>query len=230
MQPVIEEVVIQEEVSAEVEVIQEEVQQEVEETQKEEIYVLHWDHMPVTYFITNEDECGDYEARKIMKGFDMISEVEGISFKQIDSAADIDIKCSFIEDCYEYKVDVRREEGVIYKYETICNHKKGIASITRRKGFKILKAEIEMIGLAGFAETNYGSGASGFYIGSCGHPTTEVHEILHTFGFGHYTDPNSIMYYAEDGVSYTLQKQGACVGSDKQIDKEIVDELKEIYS
>ena len=192
---------------------------------------MHWTHMPVTYFIVNEEECGDYEARKIQRGFDAIEEATGgvVSFKKIDGEADIDVRCSFIENCYEKKVDIRKEEGVVYKYETICHHAKGVAQIIERKGNMILKAKIEMIGLAGFVETT-GEGASGFYVGSCGHATTEIHEILHTFNYGHIDDPRSIMYYAEDGVGYTIQPRGACTGSKKEVDKSIVDDLVETYS
>ena len=192
---------------------------------------LHWTHMPVTYFIVNEEECGDYEARKIQKAFDEIKNAANgaVSFKKSDKPADIDIYCTFLEDCYEYKVDIRKEEGRVYRYETICEHKKGIAQITEVRGYKILKAEIELIGLAGFAETT-GQGASGFYIGSCGHSTTEIHEILHTFGYGHVDDKNSIMYFQEDGIGLTIQEEGECLGSKKYIDEEIALDLVKTYS
>ena len=92
-----------------------------------------------------------------------------------------------------------------------------------------LKADIELIGLAGFAETT-GKGASGFYIGSCGHSTTEIHEILHTLGYGHVDDEDNIMYYQEDSIGYTIQEEGACLGSKKYIDEEIIKDLVNIYS
>jgi len=192
---------------------------------------LHWTHMPLTYFIVNEKECGSYEVNKIKKGFDAIENATNgvVRFEKTDRFADIDIYCSFLEGCYEYKVDIREEEGVIYRQETICAHEKGIARITSVKGNRILKASIELIGLAGFAETT-GKGASGFYIGSCGHATTEIHEILHTFGYGHIDDPKSIMYYKEDAVGLTIQEQGQCVGSKKYIDEEISLDLIRTYS
>lgn len=191
---------------------------------------LHWTHMPITYFVVNEEECGSYEVNKIKKAFREIENATNsvVYFKKIDRPADIDITCSFLENCYEYKVDIRKEEGVIYRYETICAHEKGIAQITKIKGNKILKADIELIGLAGFAETT-GKGASGFYIGSCGHSTTEIHEILHTFGYGHVDDESSIMYYKEDAVGYTIQERGECLGSKKYIDEEITKDLVNLY-
>jgi hypothetical protein len=191
----------------------------------------HWTHLPITYYIANKEECGDYEVRKIERAFDEIENVTNgvVYFKEMDSSADIDFFCTFIEDCYEKKVDIRKEEGVIYRYETICAHDRGRAQITQLQGYKILKARIEMIGLAGFAETE-GEGASGFYIGSCGHPTTEIHEILHTFGYGHKDDENSIMYYQEDAIGYTIQDRGACLGKRKYIDQDIVDELVDVYT
>lgn len=205
----------------------------IDELINDEFYYLndaHWGHMPITYVIINSDECGSYEVNKIKRGFDEItSRTDGVvSFKEVTEGADIEISCSFIEDCYQYNVDVRKEEGIIYKWETICDHVKGWAQILFKKGDQILKARIQMIGLAGFAETGR-NGASGFFIGSCGHSTTEVHEVLHVFGYGHEQDPASIMYYAEDNVGYTLQKAGACVGSNKEIDDHIVRKLKEDY-
>jgi hypothetical protein len=38
------------------------------------------------------------------------------------------------------------------------------------------------------------------------------------------------MYYAEDSIGYTLQDEGACLGKRKSIDKEIADDLIEVYS
>ncbi|MBR9691326.1 hypothetical protein GOV06_00925 [Candidatus Woesearchaeota archaeon] len=214
------------------EYIEEDVAEEVpvvEEVVEEVIKEKHWTHMPVTYSI--DEGCGDYETRKIEKGFFEIENATNgiVYFEKADFPADIDVSCSFLEDCYKKWVDIRKEQGVIYRYETICNHTKGKAQIMAIRGNDILKARIEMIGLAGFSETN-GKGMSGFYIGSCGYATTEIHEILHTFGFGHIDDPDSIMYYAEDGVGYTMQDENACVGSRKKVDKEIVDKLVEIYS
>ncbi|MEE9525622.1 MAG: matrixin family metalloprotease [Candidatus Woesearchaeota archaeon] len=210
-----------------------EVIQEPEVTipEEPEIEYYHWKDMPITYYIVNEDKCGDYESRKIIRAFDEISDTtDGIvSFEKIDQPANIDITCSFIEDCYKVTVDIRREEGVIYHYETICAHKLGEARITKRQGFEILKAEIKLIGLGGFAETK-GTGTSGFYIGTCGHNNVEIHEILHTFGYSHINNTKSIMYQSEEGVGLTIQKEGACTGNKKIIDEEIVEGLVEVYS
>lgn len=192
---------------------------------------LKWKHMPINYTITNKEECGDYEVRKIQRAFKQIQEATNntVRFQEINHEADIDITCTFIEDCYEHKIDIRRDEGITYEYESICEHAKGIATIKETRANSILKAEIVMIGLAGFAETD-NRGASGFYIGSCGHTTTELHEILHTFNFKHKPNPDSIMYFQEDSVAHTLQKKGACIGSIKEIDKDIIEELIDIYS
>jgi len=150
-----------------------------------------------------------------------------VYFKEVEQNPDIYVYCSFIENCYSYSVDV--QEKVTYRYESICSHKKGVAQIMKLAGDRILQARIEMIGLAGFSEQDYGQSQSGFYIGSCGHPTTEVHEILHTFGFGHKDDEESIMYFNEDSVGYTLQKKGECIGKRKSIDADIARTLKETY-
>ncbi len=189
--------------------------------------------MPITYSIENENDCGIYETNKIEKAFQRISNAALglINFQKVDDAdaeANIEITCKFIKDCYYKKIDIRKEEGVIYEYESICAHAAGVAEITKMEGFHIKKAEIDLIGLAGFAETS-ARGASGFYIGSCGHPTVEIHEILHAFGFGHSNDPESVMYHQAELVPYTIQREGACIGSDKKIDAEIVEDLLFVY-
>lgn len=192
---------------------------------------FRWEAVPIKYNILNEEECGTYQANKIRRAFDIIENAtEGIvAFKRVQMDANIDITCSFIEDCYESRTETRKEGGVIYttKYESICAYKRGVATITTL-GDEIQTAQIEFVGLAGFAETT-GEGASGFYIGSCGHENTEVHEILHTLGYNHVDDPESIMYYKEDSVGYTLHQDDECKNSKKAIDKEIVDDLMDTY-
>ena len=191
---------------------------------------VKWENMPITYLIINKDECGDYETRKIHRAFERIQEAtdEIVRFEEVQKDANIELTCKFIKDCYEKKIDIRKEEGVIYKSEAICPHEAGVAKITDYQGFTLRKATIDLIGLAGFAETG-GNGASGFYIGSCGHPSVEIHEILHTFGFSHTPNPESIMYYQAELVPYTILQEGACLGSDKKIDQEIIDDLLYMY-
>ena len=190
---------------------------------------FHWPKLPVTYYLTNQEECGDYEVNKIKRAFLEIENSTGgtVKFEKANNPADINITCFFLEGCYEKRVEIDEEKGLIYRYETICAHNRGLAkTITERK--EIIGAEIYLYGLAGFSETT-GSGMSGFFVGSCGHPTTEIHEILHTFGFGHKDDPKSIMYYAEDSIGYTIMDEGECLESEKEIDKDIVEKMIRVY-
>ncbi len=190
---------------------------------------LHWTHMPVTYSVQNEDECGNYEVRKIIRAFDDISSAANgsVYFEKVKAGGDIVFRCSFLEDCYELVTDIDDDAMLVYRYERICGHTKGLAT-TSILGNRIIGSEIEIFGLAGFSETS-GKGTSGFYIGSCGHPTTEIHEILHAFGYGHSDDNSSIMYYAEDAVGTVIQEKGECLGKRKEIDKDIKDSLVYTY-
>lgn len=191
---------------------------------------IWWDDNPITYQIMNEEECGDYEVRQIHQALEKIEEVtdQVVRFEEADQDANIELRCEFIKDCYKKKIDIRKEEGIIYESEEICPHAAGTAQITDLEGFKIRKAEVTLIGLDGFSETT-GNGASGFYIGSCGHTTVEVHEILHTFGFGHTNNSESVMFHQTELVPYTIQQEGSCIGSERKIDQEIIDELKFVY-
>lgn len=190
----------------------------------------HWGHMPLAYSILNEEECGKYESNRVRRALADIMNVTSnvVSFRKVNASetADIEILCTFIEDCYRTSTEITDEYTV--RYETICGHKLGVTSTTWL-GNQIVKAEIELFGLAGFAETKR-EGPSGFYVGTCGHAITEVHELLHGFGFPHSDDNSSIMYPSADTFSLTTQKEGACVGSGKEIDTAIVEDLVKTYS
>ncbi len=190
----------------------------------------HWGHMPLAYSILNEEECGRYESNRIRRALADITNVtsNAVSFRKANAseAADIEISCSFIDNCYKITTEITDEYSA--RYETICGHKLGVTSTTLL-GNRIVKAGIELFGLAGFAETKR-EGPSGFYVGTCGHAITEVHELLHAFGYPHSDDNSSIMYPSADVFSLVTQKEGACVGSDREIDNAIVDELVSTYS
>ena len=201
--------------------------EEVSEESEETINKLHWENLPVKYNIINEKVCGSYQSNKIKRAFDKIENATNkvVQFEKVDSGANIEISCTFIEDCYKKTVEIT--DDYILKSESICSFNRGIA-FTKFLGNKIQSAHIEFVGLAGFSETT-GRGASGFYIGSCGHENTEIHEILHTFGYNHLQGPASIMYFREDGVGYTLHKDDECKGSKKEIDQEIIDDSLDTY-
>ncbi len=61
------------------------------------------------------------------------------------------------------------------------------------------------------------------------YPTTEIHEILHVFGFGHFYDEDSIMHEGSDEIElYEWEDDQPYVC--QEIDYEIVECLKNIYS
>ena len=188
----------------------------------------HWAHMPVTYKILNGEECGGYESRRIMRAFSTITNATNgvVYFAQANDSADIEITCVLIDDCYKRSVKIYSD--YVVRYETICNHELGLAR-TETEGNLIRKAEIYFYGLAGFAETKR-EGPSGFYVGTCGHADTEIHELLHAFGYKHSDDNISIMYYKSDTFSLSLRKEGECQGSKRDIDKGVVEDMVKTYT
>ncbi len=187
----------------------------------------HWTHMPVTYKILNEEECGRYETTRIRRAFsDLTNATNGVVyFAQLNDSVDIELTCIFIEDCYKRSVEISSD--YVIRYETICEHELGLTRTTAEEN-EIRKAEIYLYGLSGFAETKR-EGPSGFYVGTCGHADTEIHELLHAFGYKHSEDNSSIMYYKSDTFGLSIRKVGECQGSKGEIDKSIVDDLIKTY-
>ena len=199
---------------------------------KDDFYYVdkpHWAHMPITYYL-NEKQCGPYEATRIKRALGSIINAtnNAVTFKKVNSsvAADINVSCTFVENCYETSVDIYSD--YVIRYETICKHELGLTKAII-EGNIITEADIGLFGLAGFAETKH-EGPSGFYVGTCGHTITETHELLHAFGYHHSQDNNSIMYPDADVFGLITQQSGACKGSEKQIDKDIVEDMIKTYS
>jgi len=193
----------------------------------------HWSHMPITYHITNEEVCKNYESGRIRRAFEKIQNSTDniLQFNEVNASADINVKCSFIEDCYEYKIDLEDHGDFYFKteWESICDHALGLAEITDYENNRLLNAEIEMIGLDGFVETT-GKGMSGFRVGRCGVLNTEIHEILHTLGVGHSNNPKSIMNPSEEFSGLKIRDKETCENYEEKIDDEIISCLKYIYS
>jgi len=187
----------------------------------------HWTHMPLTVSI--DEHCGDYESRQIIRATKRIENVTDgkVAFVEVEENADITFECSYLEDCYIKETEILDDR--ILTRESICAHTRGLATITRKRGPQIINAHIEMIGLDGFSETR-GKEMSGFFIGTCGHTDTEVHEILHVFGYGHVNNERSIMADTEDSYSYTLGEENECLGSAKTIDSSIKTDLSSMYA
>jgi len=125
-----------------------------------EIYTTpRYPKLPITYFITNEDDgghygtpnCGKYETNKIMRGFDTITNVTDgvVDFEKVNNAADsnIDVTCTFIEDCYVYESEV--VGNTVYFRESICAYIGGLAQITKVEK-NVIKKSKDRIGRPGW--------------------------------------------------------------------------------
>jgi len=199
------------------------------ETTTQKTTPLRWNHLPVTYEFVDK-ECKLYQAQRFRSAVAEIEETTPLQFTEVSNNPDISIRCTLLDDCYEEKVDIDREKGIITTTETICEHAAGLAQITETQAHIIKKATIEFFGFAGFAESGYAKKPSGFSIGDCGHTTTEIHEILHVFGFEHSPDNESIMYHEQTAnVGYTLREPSDCLNSKKEIDDDIVNQLNDLY-
>ena len=155
--------------------------------------------MPITYKI--EKGCED-KIEKINHAMEIISNSTGnaITFKESDSP-DLKISCSFLENCYENKVE-RRWFWVVTT-EAICQHEAGTAKIDKIKGDKIIQASINLVKIE--KEDNCSE--------------NEIHEILHTFGYNHNDNPESIMF-PEKAASFC----------NENIDENLIEDIINTYA
>lgn len=159
----------------------------------------HWTHMPLTYTINKN--CNNRidninQAIQILEN----SAADKISFKEAANNPDINLSCSFLDNCYENKT--RRSWFWIITTEAICSHETGTAQITSR-GNKIIRADINLV------STEKQENCS----------ETEIHEILHIFGYQHSENNESIMFPVKDSSK-----------CNEKIDSSIIKDLVNKYS
>lgn len=154
---------------------------------------LHWRRMPLKYKFSDDHPCGITRKERILYGFLEIenSTNKTVSFVVADGNYDILIICN------DSRGDTIYEDD--YKYTTLAE-----GGIDYYWENIIINATLQFYSL---------SYTGGYY------PATEIHEILHGFGYGHNEDPCSIMspYIGE-----------SC--KVKSIDEEIIKDLVETYS
>ena len=151
---------------------------------------VHWNHMPITYKIRDKDACGEFQTMQIYNAFETIEEVtqRTVNFKEVNQYPDIEFYCTIIN----------------------CGNQCYLHNKAHEMGYvlnnMVYYSRIEMFGT---------SGESGF--NPLRYPGTEVHEILHTFGFEHNNIRDSIMSHEVTS------------GKQRTIDNYIIQELKRIY-
>ncbi len=152
----------------------------------------HWNHMPLTYIIGTN--CSERQRNLVLLAFKKIKEEtdDVVSFEEAISYPDYWINCKDLE--YAKDTDLTLGDA---EYKT-DNYNTSI----------ITGAEINF----------YGQGM----ICGTGYPALELHEILHTFDFGHNPFVSSILnpYAADSSKDCDIT----------EIDSEYVECLKYIYS
>jgi len=151
--------------------------------------------LPISYSISNN--CSDYMKYRIRDAFlELFSETNSILFFiEVPSGGNIDINCSISNSLSFYDIGGTYTAGEAYV---------GV-------GGYFINNSIDFYNLKSRAET--------YMMGACSkYPDTEIHEILHVFGFKHNLDEGSIMGPSSTGCDVI------------SIDKYIIDCLKYTYS
>lgn len=151
----------------------------------------------ISYSIS--DDCSDYMKYRIRRSFVILFEKTNSLLSFIETITDANIEI----DCHLYPAF---SEDVI----TVGEATPGVI------GYFVDEARISFYNML--------SDSDAWYMGVCeDYPDTEIHEILHTFGFDHNSDNNSIM------AKYIAAKySGECFID--SIDKYIIDCLKYTYT
>lgn len=150
------------------------------------------DELPITYSIS--ESCGSSQYGRINNAFNILSEESGyvVFFTYVNSNPDIDIKCH---------LEAVEEDG----YYT-----SGLATLGTI-GYSVSGSEIDFYNVNPISNNRFPGGCLTY-------PNTELHEILHTFGFDHNESRNSIMNSVSSG----------CVV--RSIDNYIIRSLQDTYS
>lgn len=166
---------------------------------------LHWRHMPLTYSFDNEEDCGNYQAKRIELAFEtMEKETEGvIRFRKLEkNERNKDI---------ENNKENETTDIVIYCNKIVFLSEPGFYVAGEAQHF--VEENFITYGELYFYNTGKYS-----YSGGCpSYPNTELHEILHIFGFEHVEERNHIM---NPNPTYCPTK----------LNKDIVEKLTRVYS
>jgi hypothetical protein len=161
---------------------------------------IHWSHIPITYSLENQKDCGSQEIQRIKRAFEVIkNETDGkVSFIETNTLGDIQITCHKASVEYDWS---KNSEG----YRALAESTYYLEEDTYPK--------VISYGTIDFYDTLENRVSSNCKT----YPDTEIHEILHLFGFDHVNEKYNIMNPV----------QIYCPSS---INKDIINRLDEIYN
>ncbi len=158
---------------------------------------MRFNHNNLSYGV--DENCPVDKRMRMIKAFELISnEINNITFfEETDNDFDIEVICSKDEK-YNEKFSGNNEEFFIAG-------EGGAREIIQTERYNVINKGIILL---------YENPTNSI---QCDWPNTEVHELMHVFGFNHSTDKKSLMY------SYLVR-------CDQKLDDSIIKELNILYS
>lgn len=128
---------------------------------------IRFDHRLISYSLS--PFCDNRRKEKMGEAFSILEgSTKYISFKEVQTEADIFVSCS--------EEEIEQGENLFRAGEG------GPSKITQTGVFNIIQAGEILL----YRESK------------CSYPVVEIHELLHVFGFDHSLDPKNVMYNVSD--------------------------------
>jgi hypothetical protein len=153
---------------------------------------MKFNHNSISY--TMDSSCEQEKQERMISAFNMLSdEIKNTSFYEVPENPDIEVSCS------------EKNKKTLVNEDYFIAGEGGAKEIIQTGKYNVIMGGIILL---------YENSKNSL---KCDSPNTELHELIHVFGFTHSADENSLMYPLLESCS-------------QKLDNSIIEELKRLYS